>query len=352
MGNKIDKICFCINAKSIPSTTEEQKITMQNNIQTISHNNTNSSHDYQPANTSRLSNNQKNKSYHKKFFLLRNETRSHRTSNTTADSMYIGNIVNKKRNGQGKLILSDQTCYEGNFKNGLYDGYGCYKTKNYIYKGEFLSGKKQGKGKLENFINKSIYEGEFKNDLKDGYGEEKYPDGSVYKGGYVAGMKEGTGVLTLKREKNISVYEGQFKKDKLWGKGKFKFDEKKEYSGEWENNEISGFGILSENNIKHIGYFLHDKKEGLGASFYPVQKFVLIGNWVNDIIDGVGIISNLNDTNIISNEKIVIMKDGNIIKNVKEENEIIEIKNSKDYNDKIKLYQEQLFPKYLSIIKS
>ena len=45
------------------------------------------------------------------------------------------------------------------------------------------------------------------------------------------------------------------------------------------------------------------------------------------------------------------MKDGNIIKSNLNEDEIKDIKNNKEYNDIIKLYQEKLFPEYSSIIK-
>jgi len=317
-------------------------------------------------NTSHQSQNQKNKSFHKKFFNLssKNETRSHRTSYSTADSIYIGNYVNKKRSGKGKLILADQSYYEGNFKNGEFDGIGFYRTKNYIYKGQFISGKKHGKGKLEIFSTKTIYEGEFKNDMKDGYGIEKYNDGSIYKGNYAQDLKEGFGELLLKKEKNISEYKGEFKNGKIWGKGKFKFDEKKIYDGEWINNEISGFGILTENNIKHIGYFSHDKKEGYGASFYIEKKFTIVGKWINDIIEGLVVIYSINiknsnknninfDNNDINEEKIVIMKEGNIINSSLSEEELNDIKlNNKEYINIVKIFYDKFIPEYYKSINN
>jgi len=171
--------------------------------------------------------------------------------------------------------------------------------------------------------------------MKDGYGIEKYNDGSIYKGNYAQDLKEGFGELLLKKEKNISEYKGEFKNGKIWGKGKFKFDEKKIYDGEWINNEISGFGILTENNIKHIGYFSHDKKEGYGASFYIEKKFTIVGKWINDIIEGLVVIYSINiknsnknninfDNNDINEEKIVIMKEGNIINSSLSEEELNE----------------------------
>ena len=320
---------------------------MQNSIQNIntnSRNNTNNEQDYQPANTSLQSQNQKNQSFHKKFFIIKNETRSHRTSYSTSDSIYIGKYVNKKRNGQGKLILADQSYYEGNFKDGEFNGNGYFRTRNYTYKGQFIAGKKDGKGKLESFNTKSIYEGEFKNDMKEGYGIEKYNDGSIYKGHYKNGMKEGTGILSLKKEKKNSIFEGEFKDDKIWGKGIYKWENGKQYEGEWENNEISGFGILTEKNIKHIGYFSHDKKEGYGASFYIENKFVLLGKWINDIIEGIAVIFSLNEINNINfnnkEEKIVIMKEGNIINSNLTEEEIKEIKlKNEEYINIIKLFK-------------
>ena len=324
-----------------------------NRINTISEIDSNYDKEYQQANTSRQSN-QKNKSFHKQFFMLRNEVGSHRTSYSTSDSLYIGNYVNKKRNGRGKLILADQSYYEGNFKDGEFDGSGYLRTRNYTYKGQFTAGKKNGKGKLESFDTKSIYEGEFKNDKKEGYGIEKFKDGSIYKGYYSQDMKEGIGILTLRKERNSSIFEGEFKKDKIWGKGKYIWDNDKQYEGEWENNEISGFGILTEKNVKHVGYFSHDKKEGYGASFYIDKKFALSGKWVNDITEGVAVIFSLNDkiglnlnNNDIKEEKIVIMKEGSIINSNLSEKEIKEIKaNNQDYINITKLFQEKFIKEY------
>jgi hypothetical protein len=313
--------------------------------------------EYQPVNTSLDKDNntaQNNYSIRKKFFLIGGDIQSKRTSNSTTDTYYIGNYVNNKKNGQGKLILGGQNVYEGNFKNGEYDGIGVFKNKNYIYKGGFIAGKKHGKGKLEDLINKSVYEGEFKNDHKDGYGVEKYMDGSVYKGDFKEGKKDGKGILALKGEKNY-IYEGEFKNNKIFGKGRFKWDDKKEYFGEWKNNEISGFGILIEDTVKHVGYFENDKKHGYGASFYPEKFFVLLGKWENDNIEGQSIVYSLNnnkDINFDNNEKIVIMDKGNIINSELDEEELSKIKLNNEYNEKIKIFREKLFPEYIKTVNN
>ena len=370
MGNKIEDICFCINSNNINTTGNEQvknihifiqnffiqKISVNKNnndnniIRTLTQNNSNIDEtEYQAANTSFQSRNQKNQNFHKQFFTFNKEKRSHRTSYSTSDSLYIGNYVNNKRNGQGKLILADQVYYEGNFKDGEFDGLGFYRTKNYTYKGQFINGKKSGKGKMENFGRKSVYEGEFNNDMKEGYGIEKFNDGTVYKGYYKNNLKHGKGELSLKKEKNISVYTGEFKEGKICGKGKFIWDNKKQYEGDWENNEISGFGILTENDIKHIGYFSKDKKEGYGASFCLDKKFVILGKWVNDIIEGIAVIFSLNDenNNNMNEKRIVIMKEGNVINSNLSEEEINEIKkNNNEYINSIKIFNEKIIPEY------
>ena len=323
---------------------------------TIPHSMKKTNLDYQPVHTTLDKDNntaQNNYSTRKKFFLIGGDIHSKRTSNSTTDTFYIGNYVNNKKNGQGKLILGDHNVYEGNFKNGEYDGIGLYKNKNYIYKGGFIAGKKNGTGKLEDLINKSVYEGEFKNDHKDGYGVEKYIDGSVYKGYFKEGLKDGKGTLTLKGENNY-VYTGEFKKNKICGKGRFKWDNKKEYFGEWNNNKISGFGILIEDNVKHVGYFEDDKKQGYGASFYPNQSFVLLGKWENDLINGPSMIYSLTNNKDIDldNEKIVIMDKDNINNSDLNEEELFEIRSNNEYKDKIKIFREKLIPEYINSVNN
>ena len=77
--------------------------------------------------------------------------------------------------------------------------------------------------------------------------------------------------------------------------------EKNIYIGDWDNNEISGYGIIIEGKMRHIGYFIHDVKEGFGATFYVDQNFVLVGKWENNLIEGPALLINLSENNA-SNE--------------------------------------------------
>ena len=272
------------------------------------------------------------------------------------DRIFIGKYIGGQKNGQGKLLLPNDTEYEGNFKNNEFDGYGVFKSKSYNYFGNYTEGKKKGKGKYEDLVKGSTYNGEFSDDQKNGYGEENYNDGSVYKGEYKNGLRDGKGILILKgKNKEISIYKGEFKNDQINGKGRFKWPNKKEYYGEWENNEISGYGILVDEQIRHIGYFSHYKKEGYGASFYEGESYVLIGKWKDDLLEGPAIYlqldkNNSNNNNEIINEKIVGMFKGEMISMNLCEEDINTFKNSEDYHEMTELYKNKFYPDFIKCI--
>ena len=266
----------------------------------------------------------------------------------------MGEYSSKKKNGKGRLIFSDKSFYEGEFKNDEFDGYGTYKTKKYVYEGQFLSGKKNGNGKITYFLKNSEYEGQFKKDLKDGFGTEKYSDGSIYKGQFKNDLKEGKGKLIIKyKDLNTIEYSGEFKNDKLCGKGIINWNNKKQYYGDLDNNEISGFGILKDDKTKYIGYFKNDKKNGYGAIFYPEELFSIVGCWENDNIEGPAVIFSLKENNqddsdesINYNNKIIIMEKGEIINMSIDDEELVKIKESKKYKEMNKLYENKLLPEY------
>ena len=270
---------------------------------------------------------------------------------------YIGNIIDGKKEGKGKLIYPDGTYYEGNFKNDLFNGKGIFVNNNSIYNGDFLNGKKHGKGKIEidiiknknsnnnnnynneNKIEKKIYEGDWENDFINGNGIEIIQNENgkiIYNGQFIKGKKNGKGKLILS---NGSEYYGDFKNDLLEGNGIFKWNDNKYYNGEWNNNCINGFGILNEEDKKFIGYFKDDKKNGIGGFIYKESNVIVIGNWSNDKMDN-GIIVVIDNE---KNENIIQMNNGIFVKKftddeIKEE----KIKESKIYQEFIKLYKEKI----------
>ena len=306
-----------------------------------------------------FNNEAQNQNNNKKIITITNNIKQNQNQ---INYININNNINNGNNQKQKIIFPDQSTYEGYLKNNKFEGYGEYKSKNYNYFGEFLSGKKHGKGKMEDFLKNSEYVGDFVNDLKEGYGEEKYRDGSIYRGEFKEDMKDGKGILLLQGNGNYG-YEGEFKKDKISGKGKFKWNEKKEYIGEWDNNEICGYGILLEGKMRHVGFFSHDVKDGFGSTFYIDQNFALLGKWENDLIEGPAVLINLSENNgsekifrnnnnfDMGNEIIVGMCKGEIINMNLDEEDLFKFKNSKDYEDMTKLYKEKFYPYYLNYMQ-
>lgn len=273
-----------------------------------------------------------------------------------SERIYIGKYSGGQKNGKGKLLLPNESEYEGNFRNNEFDGYGVFKSKSYNYYGSYIGGKKKGKGKYEDLVNGLIYNGDFSDDQKNGYGEESYKDGSIiYKGEYKNGLRNGNGILILKGKNNeTSIFSGEFKNDKINGKGTFKWPNKKEYYGEWENDEISGYGIFLDEKVRHIGYFSHFMKEGYGANFNEEESYVLIGKWKEDLLEGPSIFLSLNNNkyNEFENEKIVGMYKGEIINMNLGEEDINNFKNSEDYQKMVDLFKNKFYPDFIKCINN
>lgn len=118
-------------------------------------------------------------------------------------------------------------------------------------------------------VSAGIFRGSYLNNLKHGKGKwNSTGDKEAYDGDYVAGMREGTGILQLKegsRDKmklffNISIvfvivfvvvpgeragtYTGQFRNDKQHGKGKWvSADGNKLYDGDYVAGKWEGTGF-------------------------------------------------------------------------------------------------------------
>jgi len=130
-----------------------------------------------------------------------------------------------------------------------------------------------------------------------------------------------------------------------------------QYKGEWENSELSGYGFLIKENIRHIGYFSHNYKQGFGASFY-YEKYAILGKWEKDVIEGISVLIILTDLEQSNNDdtkdnfKIVKTSNGEIVQNNFDEDEINEYKSSQEYNNMILLYKNKIYPDFLHMMES
>ena len=88
--------------------------------------------------------------------------------------IFEGEYLNGKKNGKGKEYDENKLKFEGEYLGGKRNGKGKeYDENKLIYEGEYLNGKRNGKGKEYSNININLlYEGEFLNGKRNGKGKE------------------------------------------------------------------------------------------------------------------------------------------------------------------------------------
>jgi len=87
--------------------------------------------------------------------------------------------VNGKKQGKGKLTLSGDMYYEGEFSNGKMEGFGTFRwNDNKSYEGQWKNGCLEGFGRI--IEKKKLFLGYFKNDKKHGYGFYYYKENNSY----------------------------------------------------------------------------------------------------------------------------------------------------------------------------
>lgn len=169
--------------------------------------------------------------------------------------------------------------------NSIEDSYNSTETRNdkielengFVYEGGIKNGFFEGKGKYYDSKNPKIYyDGDWKKNLKSGYGKEAFKDGSIYEGQFKNGKQNGKGKLVLSDGKK---FEGDFKDGNIKGEGKFYYSEESYYSGEWDNNFFNGYGCLCGREKKFIGFFVNNKKNGLGFVYFYETNSFLLGRW-------------------------------------------------------------------------
>ena len=183
-----------------------------------------------PFLTEIINNNLKNSNLISVKFLLDNE-------------LFIGLLDSEKKNPIKGLLLSS---------NGDY------------YEGEFINGKKEGKGKKiyhngnENNGFGNVYEGYWKNGKENGKGVFNFNNGNVYEGEFKDGILSGKGVFITK---NGEIFRGMFNNGLIYGKGNWTNNKGEKYTGFFMNGKKNGFGKLVNKNEKviQVGYWKADK---------------------------------------------------------------------------------------------
>jgi hypothetical protein len=183
---------------------------------------------------------------------------------TSDGNKFIGNWVEDCFSGFGRAIDNKGNLFEGNFLNYKLHGNGKMVSfeKDYCYVGNWVEGKREGKGREE--TNEYWYEGDFLENKKEGVGKHffKFLD-ETYHGEFKDDEINGTGVYKCN---NNDTFTGDFWKGKMHGKGIYKWHDGSEYKGDYVNNVKEGFGEYKMQNSKiYRGPFVDGKPHGKGS---------------------------------------------------------------------------------------
>lgn len=112
-----------------------------------------------------------------------------------------GCTIGDCQNGKGRFIYDNGDKYIGEFKNSVPHGRGAYYNKDgSMYKGPFVNGKRQGYGTFI-WTNGEKYIGEYNNNMRHGEGIYTFSDGTQQKGIW----RDGTFVESIVEEKTEVV---------------------------------------------------------------------------------------------------------------------------------------------------
>ena len=192
-----------------------------------------------------------------------------------------GQLIYELKNGKGyiKEFYVTGVCYfEGEYINGKRNGKG--KEYNYkgdiIFEGEYINGKRNGKGKEYNYYGNLIFEGEYINNYKR-KGKE-YIKGKLYfKGEYLFNKKwtgktydeNGNIIYEINNGNGISreylndnlIFEGEYINGKRNGKGKQYSNNKLYFEGEFfDGNRLNGKEYNYKGNLIFEGKFKNKER--------------------------------------------------------------------------------------------
>eukprot|EP00483_Globobulimina_turgida_P000386 UN00386 len=116
---------------------------------------------------------------------------------------------------------------------------------------------------------------------KDGKAKVMYANGDTFEGEYIDGKKNGKGIYFWKEFQ--ATYDGEWSMGIRRGNGKFTYSDGSRYEGEWDNNYRSGSGTyMFANGDSYCGEYLDGKRRGEGICSYEEDYSQLIGTWKDD----------------------------------------------------------------------
>ena len=180
--------------------------------------------------------------------------------------IFEGEYLNGKRNGKGKKYLNGKIEFETEYLNGIN-----LTNKVYDKNGKLYEISKNMKGLIKEYDHKGnlIFEGEYFNGNRNGKGKSYYANGKLYfEGEYLNGERNGKGKKY--NEYGRLKFEGEYLNGKKNGKGKeYNWYGNLIFEGEYLNGiKWSGKGYDKQKNIIYVlnngkGYIKEYNDEGV-----------------------------------------------------------------------------------------
>lgn len=226
-----------------------------------------------------------------------------------SDGVYVGMMVNGKRNGMGKMTYTDGSTYEGEWKDDNINGKGILTKKSsndtYIYESEnFINGKMNGEStRTINFDSgeKWVVTGTAKDDVitSEGTSEYTWSDGShsLYIGGLIDYAANGQGRQTIyNTDGSYEVKLGEWKDRVLYNGYNPHFDKENKMQSltKYTNGEESKVTLYQctypNGDIFLGGDLVNEHREGYGTMHYKSGE-VYAGEWKDDNRNGYGVMT-------------------------------------------------------------
>lgn len=223
------------------------------------------------------------------------------------DETFIGYFHNSKPEGYLKWFKNGKIHYEGNWKEGAFNGEGTlYKEDGTISSGEWINGKL-----TSTFVDVELPTGHYKGFAKrskpHGLGNMIYTNGTSYTGKWVDGQWSGKGLYVCNSDSVFAtwengkvngdvlyrtdelVFEGTFVDNMPVGIGTLATSDGSFYAGNWIDGKRCGIGeMLFANGDKYFGEWENNQFEGYGEYKYAQSTSQYSGDWKDGLQDGEG----------------------------------------------------------------
>jgi len=193
---------------------------------------------------------------------------------------YFGDWMHGEAHGKG-IEVSEDGCYEEDFRCDRCEGYGTDVSENETYSGEWKDGEKHGKGLLRYNKGGDVYEGEFSEGKITGHGCYTWPNGDSHTGYFKESIVWGRGFL---RWADGRTFEGNYDNDNREGEGIIRFPDGRQLTANYVNDERRGPAKMEWASKAGIGggdvwvgeFIAHDRANG-------VRTFVETGDTLEGI---------------------------------------------------------------------